>query len=170
MTVLGDNNPAVVVARAFGADVIAPELRAKENPALNQIEALIAASPQIEFPLVHRFTPGLYAREIFMPAGSVLTSKIHKTEHPYVVTKGCVSVWSEGKGWERIEGPFVGITKPGTRRLLYIHKDTTWITFHPTNETDLAVIEQQLIEPHEIGSLMPGDVDVSQLQIVEGDK
>ena len=104
----------------------------------------------VDLPLVHRWTPGLYIRQIFMPAGTLLTSKIHKTEHPYVVTKGRVSVYIPGVGVQELAAGHFGITKPGTRRVLYIHEDTTWITFHPNvdDEEDLAVIEQRLIEPH----------------------
>ena len=40
----------------------------------------------------HMFTDGMYIREIFMPAGSLITSKIHKTEHPYIVSYGKVAV------------------------------------------------------------------------------
>lgn len=125
--------------------------RAKDSPTINRMEELIAKAPQVEFPLIHRFTPGLYIREIFMPAGAVLTSKIHKTEHPFVISKGRVSVYSEGQGVEMLVAPHTGVTKPGTRRVLCIHEDTVWITFHPTQETDLEVIEQLLIEPHDIG-------------------
>lgn len=104
----------------------------------------------VDLPLVHRWTPGLYIRQIFMPAGTLLTSKIHKTEHPYVVTKGRVSVYIPGVGVQELAAGHFGITKPGTRRVLYIHEDTTWITFHPNadDEEDLAVIEGRLIEPH----------------------
>lgn len=107
----------------------------------------------VEMPVTHRFTPGMYAREIFMPAGTLLTSKIHKTEHQYVVISGKVSVWV-GDGEEIVlEAGHVGITMPGTRRVLYIHEDTRWITFHPTELTDLAAIEQELIEPHDFPKL-----------------
>ncbi len=100
-------------------------------------------------PSTHRFTPGLYTREIFMPAGTIATTKIHKTEHPFVISQGEVSVYIEGSDKvERFTAPHTGITKPGTRRLLFVHKDTTWTTFHPTNETDLGVIEDQIIEPY----------------------
>ncbi len=160
-TTLPENNPGVAVVSVCEK----PEIAAKKNPSLNAIEAMIAAAPQIDFPLVHRFTPGLYAREIFMPAGAILTSKIHKTEHPYVISKGRVSVWIEGIGWERLRAPHTGITKPGTRRLLYIHEDTIWTTFHPTTETDLEVIERLLIEPHDIGGLMPADVNMEALAL-----
>ena len=95
-------------------------------------------------PLIHRFTPGLYIRQIDMPKGTVLTSKIHKTEHPYFVLKGDVSVVGP-EGIVRIVAPYAGITKPGTKRALYIHEDTTWITVHRTDKTDLEEIEEEVI-------------------------
>lgn len=107
----------------------------------------------VDMPLVHRFVPGMYIREIFMPAGIWVTSKIHNTEHPYVVTKGRVSVYSPEGGVQHIEAPYVGITQPGTRRVLFIHEDTTWLTFHPlvgdegaNGEADLPRIEERIIE------------------------
>ena len=114
--------------------------------------------PAAEMPVSHLFTPGLYVREIFMPAGTLLTSKIHKTEHPFVILSGKASVWI-GDGEEVVlEGPYVGVTKPGTRRVLYIHEDMRWLTFHPTEFTDLAVIEEQLIEPHDFPKLAYSDL------------
>lgn len=106
--------------------------------------------PQIECPITHFFTPGLYTRQCFVPKGSVIISKIHKTEHPFVISKGEISVWIEGTGVVKFTAPFTGITKPGTRRVLYAHEDTIWTTFHPTDETDLAVIEDKLIEPRDV--------------------
>lgn len=119
------------------------------------IQAMMMAMPdkQLDLPPKHRFTPGMYIRELFMPAGSLIMSKIHKTEHPYVVSKGKVSVWIEGAGVEVITAPHTGITMPGTRRCLFVHEDTLWTTFHVTNETDLEKIEDQLIEKHEVEPL-----------------
>ena len=104
----------------------------------------IGETPDI-LPLTHHFTPGLYSREIFMPAGAVVVSKIHATEHPYVVLKGNLLVYTEDGKWEEINAPHFGITKPGRRRVLLIGQDTVWITFHPTNKTDPADIERDII-------------------------
>ena len=95
-------------------------------------------------PLKHTFVDGAYIREIFMPKGVILTSKIHKIKHPYFVMKGKCSVLTED-GVVVIEAPFHGITKPGTKRLLYIHEDTTWITVHVTKEKNLDKIEEEII-------------------------
>lgn len=119
---------------------------------VDELEAFMADNYQIvECPLVHRFTPGMYIREIFMPAGSLVTSKIHKTEHPFTVSKGKVAVSIDGKDWEEFEAPYTGITKPGTRRILYIIEDCIWTTYHanPSDSQDVSEIEERIIEKRE---------------------
>ena len=93
----------------------------------------------------------MYSREIFMPAGSCVTSKIHKTEHQFVVLEGLCRVYNaEDDSYVELSVGHIGITRAGTRRVLYMLKDTRWVTFHPTEDTDLEVIESKLIEPHDI--------------------
>lgn len=125
-------------------------MRAASNVNINAIEQAMAKFERLECPVKHRFTPGLYIREIFMPKGALVSSKIHLTEHPFVVSKGIVQVAMDGGATQRIEAPYTGITKPGTRRVLLIEEDTIWTTFHPTKETDLAKIEAEIIYPHDI--------------------
>jgi hypothetical protein len=85
-----------------------------------------------------------------MPAGTFCTSKIHRFEHPFVVSQGKVSVWIDGEV-QVIEAPYCGITKPGTRRILFIHDDCVWTTFHvnPDDCKDVLEIENRIIEPHD---------------------
>jgi hypothetical protein len=66
------------------------------------------------FPLIHRFVPGMYCREIFMPAGSVMTTMIHMYEHFAFILTGKARVVSEQGGDEIIEAPAIIVTKPGT--------------------------------------------------------
>ena len=100
-------------------------------------------------PLKHTFVDGAYVREIFMPKGLFLTSKIHKKTHPFFIMQGDVSVVNseEGKAAHRIKAPYYGITPAGTKRVLYIHEDTTWITVHVTKEVDLDAIEEEIVAP-----------------------
>lgn len=95
-------------------------------------------------PLKHTFVDGAYVREITMPKGMLLTSKIHKVTHPYFIMKGEVSILTE-EGVVRIKAPFQGITKAGTKRLIYIHEETVWTTVHVTKETDTKKIEEEII-------------------------
>lgn len=113
--------------------------------------AMLLNCKEAACPVTHHWTPGLYRREIFMPAGSWVTSKIHRTEHPYFVLKGRVQVSIDGEVQE-IVAPYMGVTKAGTRRLLKILEDTVWVTCHPINEAefearDVDAIETRIIEP-----------------------
>jgi hypothetical protein len=111
------------------------------------------------FPLKHIFVDGAYVREITMPKGALLTSKIHKVTHPYFVLKGEVSVLTE-KGIQRIKAPYSGITPAGTKRILYIHEETVWTTVHVTKEKDLEKIEEEVIANSfdDLPELNPPDV------------
>ena len=100
----------------------------------------------VDLPVTHYFTPGLYCRQIYMPAGVTLTSKIHKTEHVYIISQGKVAVTTDEES-VILSAPHTGITKPGTKRALHIIEDTIWTTMHPTVLTDLEAIENVLIAP-----------------------
>lgn len=104
--------------------------------------------PPADMPLVHRFTPGLYIREITMPAGTCVISRIHRTTHPFVVTRGRALVWSPQTGVLEIAAPHTGITVPGTQRVLLMLEETVWTTFHanPDDEQDPAVLCDRLTE------------------------
>lgn len=99
------------------------------NQRIDELEAYMYQFDGVECPLDHQFTPGLYARSILMPAGTLVVSMIHKEEHPYDVLVGSAYVFIEGE-WERIQAPHTGVTKAGTRRVLYIEDDCVWRTFH----------------------------------------
>jgi hypothetical protein len=115
---------------------------------IDALEVEMMKRPAADCPVTHRFTPGLYIREIFMPAGAVVVSKIHRTEHPFTISQGRVLVMIDGEGWKELAAPYTGVTKPGTRRVLQILEDTVWTTYHPTTLTDVDEIESQIIEPH----------------------
>ena len=95
-------------------------------------------------PVKHSFGEGCYVREWNSPAGMLVVSKVHKIAHPFFVLKGVISVATED-GVEKIEAPHYGITPAGTKRVLYVHEDTQWVTVHVTDQTDLGEIEKEII-------------------------
>lgn len=99
-----------------------------------------------ELPLVHRFTPDLYSRQCLMFAGSYVISKIHKTQHQFVILSGKIIVWERGKKPQLYKAPFHGITEPGTQRLLFALEHTVWTTFHSTIHQTVEEIEANIIE------------------------
>lgn len=108
------------------------------------LEAAMMDLPQLEIKTTHHFCNGVYAREIFIPKGTVLTGKIHKTEHLNIVSQGKIAVYTE-EGMSEIEAPCTIVSKPGTKRVGFALEDTVWTTIHPTNETDLQKLEAELI-------------------------
>jgi hypothetical protein len=115
---------------------------------IDQFEAALAEYPAVDCPVVHRFTPGLYIRQTTIPAGTLVTSAEHKTEHPFVITQGEIEVISENEGAVVYKAPFHGTTKPATRRMLRAITDVVWTTFHVTKETDLEKIAEEILTPH----------------------
>jgi hypothetical protein len=95
-------------------------------------------------PITHYHAPGLYIREMFIPAGVAVVGKIHKHAHFNDISKGRVRVVTEF-GFEVYEAPYRFISEPGTKRAVFAETDVVWTTFHPTNETDVDKIESEII-------------------------
>ena len=111
---------------------------------IDKLEAEMFKQEQVAIATTHHFAKGIYAREILIKAGTLLTGKIHKTEHLNIVSKGSITVWTED-GMKRVDAPFTMVSRPGTKRVGYAHEDTVWTTIHATDETDLEKLEAELI-------------------------
>ena len=98
-----------------------------------------------EHTLEHFFAPNLYARQMTIPEGHVIVGKIHKHAHVNNISKGKIAVSTEFDGIQIFDAPHQFISTPGTKRAVYALEETIWTTYHPTKETDLAIIEDQVI-------------------------
>jgi hypothetical protein len=116
---------------------------------IDKIEDILRGIGEITLPVEHVFTPGLVSRKIVVPAGKLVTTKIHKFEHQYVMVSGEASIWLDGVGVRRVKGPFYGVTKPFTRRVIFAHTDVEWITFHPANSDNEKDFEAEVIMTRE---------------------
>ncbi len=111
-----------------------------------KLEAALQDQPQYAGEVTHHFAPGLYGREIFMAKDSLVVGKIHKHAHLNSLLEGSCTVVTE-HGDELLEAPAVWTSKPGIKRAVYCHTDVRWVTYHPTEETDLSKIESEVIAP-----------------------
>ena len=114
------------------------------RPEIERLEGELLKREQLEIPVTHTFAPGVYMREVRMPAGAFVIGHCHNTEHLNVVMTGRASVLMEGKV-HQIVGPCVIKSAVNVRKVLYIHEDMIWATVHPTQETDLVRLEAELI-------------------------
>lgn len=111
-------------------------------------EAMMALPDQIDIASMdvrHHITDaGLYAREMIIPAGTIITGKIKKHEHISVISAGFVTEVTDA-GLQRIKAPYTMVSKPGTKRVVWAHETTVWTTIHASKETDLDKLEADLI-------------------------
>lgn len=109
------------------------------------IERRIQKVPQINCPVRHYFIPGMYAREISIPAGVALTGAIHKQISIVVLSAGRMRLATED-GEIEIAAPFTMICNPGAKNLAVAIDNCVWTNFFVTTETDLDKLVSDLTE------------------------
>lgn len=104
----------------------------------------------------HFFAPGMYLRELVVPAGMLIVGKIHKHAHFLLVLKGKAEVISEF-GRMAVEAGHISISPAGVKRVVLALEDTQFVTVHVNKEDsqDLTMIEAEHIEPEIIGLCAP---------------
>lgn len=122
-----------------------------DNPSYEQLRALeveIAKLPPVETTETHHFAHGVYGRELFIPAGSVLTGKLHRHSTLNLLIQGEIIVTTP-QGMQRLTAPAVFVSPPMTKKAGLAIKDVRWVNVHATRMTDVASIEQKFIVPEE---------------------
>jgi hypothetical protein len=105
-------------------------------------------------PLKHWLAPGIYAREIHLPGGTVVVGRVHRHRHFNIISQGSITCYTEF-GLEHHTAPASFISEPGTKRVVLTHEDAIWTTIHPnpTDETDISTLEDMFtaLEYQELG-------------------
>ena len=106
--------------------------------------------------LTHYFTPmdekygcGTYARQMFIPKGTLIFGKIHRHQHLNFIMQGEVRVFTEF-GTKEYKAPCVFVSEIGLKRSVYAIEDTLWVTVHMTKhlgEENLSKMEEEVIAP-----------------------
>jgi mannose-6-phosphate isomerase-like protein (cupin superfamily) len=104
----------------------------------------------------HFFAPGMYLRELTIPAGMLMVGKIHKHAHFLMVLKGRAEVISEF-GRMVVEAGHISVSPPGVKRIVLALEEVQFATVHvnPTDTEDLTAIEAEHIEAEILGLTTP---------------
>ena len=100
-------------------------------------------------PVDEQFGCCTYARQIFLPKGSVVIGKIHRHQHLNFIMQGEVVVKTEF-GQKHLKAPCTFVSEVGLKRVVYAVEDTIWTTVHMTkfnSEAELDKIEHEVIAP-----------------------
>ena len=116
---------------------------------IDRLQAEMVKMPQAELVTEHFFSPGMYCRRVFRPAGTLIVGKVHKEPHFFLCAKGEIIAWTEN-GMKKLQAGDVVESKPGTKRVTLATMDSIGITIHKTDKTDLDEIEAELIEPDDM--------------------
>ena len=110
---------------------------------LEAMEACLLQMPQAEAPISHWFSRGVYAREMSLEPGSLLTGRIHKYSQINVLLQGEVSVLLED-GIRRICAPFIYEAPAGAKRVMFAHTAVRWLTICGTHNTNTETLVDEL--------------------------
>jgi quercetin dioxygenase-like cupin family protein len=113
-------------------------------PEILRIEQELLQMPQVELPIEHYQIDGVYARSMFIPAGTILTGKIHNFESIAILAKGRIRITNGTESYIISEGHIM-VDKPGVKRLGYAETDVVFITVHRTDNTEIETIEKELV-------------------------
>jgi len=137
----------------FAVDAFEPSPLATNNTHRGKMEQLEAAILQetgepVEFKYNHYFTPGVYTREMLIPAGTLVTGQIHRESSINIILKGHVKVVTD-EGEYDIHGPHTFISGPGVKKALYCVTDVIWSASYPWDgeTTDYEELAAQLCIP-----------------------
>lgn len=113
---------------------------------MDRLQHESAKLPQVDCPMRHLFAPGIYLREMTIPAGTLVVGAVHKTEHYSIISKGRALVVTDDCESEVVAGTTI-LAKPGAQRAALALEDTVWTTIHhnPTDCQDLSVLVPLLV-------------------------
>jgi hypothetical protein len=114
---------------------------------VRRLEAALLRCPQVDLQTTHALSGGVYARTVFIPAGTVVTGATHKKNHICIIDGDVETILDGTK--QRITGRVILNGQKGVKRAVYAHDDTLWTTVCRTDLIDIADIEAELVEEPE---------------------
>ena len=128
-------------------------------------QAELKKLPQVEMEIKNSFAPGVYARTIIMPAGTILIGKTHKTDHFNIAHTGKADVTIDGQTKLVCAGDMFR-SEPGSKKLFEVIEDMKFSTIHPTDKTDIDEIEKDTVyTDEEEEKLMESDIQALEKEV-----
>lgn len=128
--------------------LVAPFDSAFTESDIQKLEAAFLDLPQADCPITHRFAPGIYIREVRMPAGSYVIGHHHTTDHLNIMLSGHLTILNEDGTKTDLKAPQTFIA-PSGRKIAYIHEDVIWQNVFATDERDVETLEAMFLDKSE---------------------
>lgn len=108
-------------------------------------EACALGHPQVECPVIHHTGPGVYVREVFMPADTLAIGHAQRFEQYNIFLKGRVTIIRDDGSMQELVAPMCFTGAPG-RKVGYVHEDVVWLNVYATTETDVEKLEAMFLD------------------------
>lgn len=114
---------------------------------IEQAEAHMLQFPQSECPVVHHFGPGVYIREVTLPAGTLAIGHAQRHEHLNIMLTGSVSMVGDDGQIKTLKAPMIFVGKPG-RKMGLVLETCTWQNVYPNpdEERDVDTLEAKWLD------------------------
>ncbi|MFN4105910.1 MAG: SET domain-containing protein-lysine N-methyltransferase [Acinetobacter johnsonii] len=117
------------------------------NLIVADLEKEMLEMPQADCPVAHHFGPGIYIREVTLPAGIFAVGHAQKFDHLNIMLTGKVAIVDDGKV-RVLEAPLIFTGKPG-RKVGYVIETCVWQNVYATEETDIDALEAHYLDKSE---------------------
>jgi hypothetical protein len=121
------------------------ELTTLTEQKVQALEAAFLAKPQVDCSVVHRFAPGIYIREVTIPADTFSIGHYQTTTHLNVMLAGRVIMINEDGSKTELVAPQTFVAGPG-RKIGYIAETMVWQNIYATNETNTEKLEAMYLD------------------------
>lgn len=115
---------------------------------VSRLEEYMLALPQAECPVVHHFGPGIYVREVTLPAGTLAIGHAQRFEHLNIMLTGAVAILKDDGTTEVLRAPMIFVGKPG-RKVGFVIETCVWQNVYATEERDIDKLEATLLDKSE---------------------
>ena len=112
---------------------------------LELLEDFMLDLPQVECPVYHHFGPGIYVREVHLPAGIFAVGHAQRFEHLNIMLKGAVAMTADDGTLKVLHAPLLFVGNPG-RKFGYVLEDTIWQNIYATEERDIDTLEATYLD------------------------
>lgn len=113
-------------------DLLLPKELVDGYGKIEEVEAKLRKLDQVKWETKHYFSDGVYTRETFVPAGSMLTGYRHKQRTVSMLVKGTISVIGVDElgyatDYGVLEAPMIFVTEAGIKKIGFAHEDVLFI-------------------------------------------
>jgi hypothetical protein len=112
---------------------------------IEQVESHFLDLPQVECPVVHHFGPGIYIREVTLPAGALAIGHAQRFQHLNIMLTGAVATVGDDGQTKVLRAPMIFVGKPG-RKLGYVLETCIWQNVYATDERDIDKLEAMFLD------------------------